>query len=86
MGSASSSKPCSGAVVVFFNQVTPSIKYGAKLGSNDSVYCRLCRQASNDVIVSRLVRDHCLGARLLAISLINNPLIHKRLTYGEIRR
>ena len=37
----SSSKPRGGAVVVFLDHVTPSIKYGAKLGSNDSVYCRL---------------------------------------------
>ena len=50
-----------------FCQVTPSAKNGAKLESNDKEYCKFYRQASNVVIDSRLVSDHCLGARLVFI-------------------
>ena len=48
----------------FFCHDALSAKNDAKLGSNDKEYCKLCRQASKDVIDSCLVSDHCFGALL----------------------
>ena len=48
----------------FFSQVKLSAKNGTKLASREREYCRFCLQASNVVMVSLFVRDHCFGALL----------------------
>ena len=40
------------------------MRNGAKCVSKDYVYARFCLQFSNELIVSVLVRHHCLGALL----------------------
>ena len=52
---------------IFLIHVKPSTRKGAKFLSNDSVCKRFCFQALNEVIVSDFDRDHCLGARIVAI-------------------
>ena len=66
ISSPSSVKPRRGPCD-FFNHVMFSLKNGAKLGSKDKMYSKFCRHASNDVIVSVLVRDHCFGALVVVI-------------------
>ena len=62
--SPSDSSPLVGAIDHFFSHVKVSAKNGAKLASREREYCRFCLQASNVVIVSFFVRDHCFGAVL----------------------
>ena len=59
-----------GEALVFFCHVAPSVKNVAKFRSKDRMYLRLFSQASMDEMLSLVVRDHCFGARLLAIMFI----------------
>ena len=59
--SPSGSSPLLGAVEDFFSHVKLSAKNGAKLASRKREYCRFCLQASNVIMVSFFVRDHCFG-------------------------
>ena len=63
MASPTSVKPYRGWVLVFFAQVAPSAKNGAKLVSSDRVYTRFCLQFSKLLMVSFFERLHCFGAR-----------------------
>ena len=67
IGTSSSSfvKPLVGDVVDLFCHVTWSPRKAAKFISSDKVYCIFCFHASYDVMVSCLVSDHCLGARVV---------------------
>ena len=65
--SPSSVRPLKGVVGVFFSQAKPSTRNVAKFLSGAKVYWRFCLHDSKDVIVSVLVKDHCFGARIVAI-------------------
>ena len=45
----------------FFSHEKLSAKKGAKLVSREREYWRFCLHASNVVMVSFFVRDHCFG-------------------------
>ena len=64
MLSPSGLSPLLGAVEDFFSHVKLSAKNEAKLTSRERGYCRFCLQASNVVMVSFFLRDHCFGALL----------------------
>ena len=66
----SSVRPLKRVVGVVFSQVKPSTRNLAKFWSRAKEYWRFCLQDSNDVIVSVLVKDHCLGARIVAILIL----------------
>lgn len=68
MSSPSDVSPLWGLVEDFFCHEKLSAKKGAKLASRDREYWRFCLQASNVVMVSFFVRDHCFGALLEFIS------------------
>ena len=53
-----------GEVDDFFSHEKLSAKKGAKLVSREREYWRFCLHASNVVMVSFFVRDHCFGALL----------------------
>ena len=73
--SPSSTKSRKGEVRVFLPHVTPAMRNGTKFVSKDNVYARFCLQFSNELIVSVLVRHHCLGALLkFAIFLLDRTL------------
>ena len=60
--SSSSTRPLRGEVGDFFSQVKSLARNGAKFESRDKQYCKLWRHDSKEVMVSCLVKDHCLGA------------------------
>ena len=61
-------KPRRGEALFLFGHVAPSVREVAKFGfENRIVYLKLFSQASMDEMLSLVVRDHCFGARLLAI-------------------
>lgn len=52
---------------IFFNHVKPSTRNDAKCVTNERVYCRFWRHASDDVMVSFFVRGYCFEALVAAI-------------------
>ena len=56
-----------GESLFLFGRVASSVGNVAKFGSKDRMYLKLFPQASMDEMLSFVVRDHCFGARLLAI-------------------
>jgi hypothetical protein len=48
------------------------VRNDAKLWSRDRMYFKLFSQASMEVIVSVVVRDHCFGARTAVILFVES--------------
>ena len=54
-----------GEALFLFGRVASSVGNVTKFGSKDRMYLKLFSQASNDEMLSLVVRDHCFGGHIV---------------------